>query len=196
MKIIIDNGHGIETAGKCSPDMSLHEYKWTRDIAQRLSRALTLSGIDTVLLVPEIQDTPLRERVRRVNAWCSKLGAANCLLVSLHINAAPGARWSSPSGFCPFVAPNASHDSKRFARLLYQEAVSAGLKGNRCVPPQQYWVGDFAIIRDTKCPAVLSENLFMTNKDEVSYLLSEQGRQTIVDIHANAIKRYLDSETI
>ena len=31
--IIIDNGHGINTPGKCSPDKSLLEWKYTREIA-------------------------------------------------------------------------------------------------------------------------------------------------------------------
>ena len=33
MKILIDNGHGVDTAGKRSPDGSLREYKYTREIA-------------------------------------------------------------------------------------------------------------------------------------------------------------------
>ena len=40
IKILIDNGHGIDTAGKCSPDGSLREYKWAREIAARVVNAL------------------------------------------------------------------------------------------------------------------------------------------------------------
>ncbi len=29
MKILIDNGHGTETPGKCSPDGRLREYAYT-----------------------------------------------------------------------------------------------------------------------------------------------------------------------
>ena len=193
MKILIDNGHGIDTAGKCSPDGRLREYKWTREIAQRLSRALTLAGVDAILLVPEDKDMPLNERTRKANAWARKLGAKNCLLVSIHVNAAPGQGWSIASGWSGWVAPNASKSSRRFARLLYDEAEKAGLQGNRSVPTGRYWVGDFAIVRDTLCPALLTENLFMTNRAEVDYLLSEDGKQTIVDIHLRAIKKYIET---
>ena len=69
MKVLIDNGHGEDTRGKCSPDGRLREYAYCREIAQRVSRALTLRGVDTLLLVPERTDTPLKERVRKVNGW-------------------------------------------------------------------------------------------------------------------------------
>ena len=32
MKILIDNGHGEDTAGKRSPDWTLREYAYTREI--------------------------------------------------------------------------------------------------------------------------------------------------------------------
>lgn len=35
MKVLIDNGHGADTPGKCSPDGRLREYAYTRDIADR-----------------------------------------------------------------------------------------------------------------------------------------------------------------
>ena len=32
MKVLIDNGHGSNTPGKCSPDGRLKEYAYTREI--------------------------------------------------------------------------------------------------------------------------------------------------------------------
>ncbi|ROS80388.1 N-acetylmuramoyl-L-alanine amidase, partial [Muribaculaceae bacterium Isolate-039 (Harlan)] len=40
MKILIDNGHGNNTPGKCSPDQSLREYAYAREIAGRVVDAL------------------------------------------------------------------------------------------------------------------------------------------------------------
>lgn len=34
-EILIDNGHGSNTSGKCSPDGRLKEYAYTREIAIR-----------------------------------------------------------------------------------------------------------------------------------------------------------------
>lgn len=46
MKILIDNGHGIKTNGKRSPDGSILEYKYTREIAREVVQILKLQGYD------------------------------------------------------------------------------------------------------------------------------------------------------
>lgn len=89
------------------------------------------------------------------------------------------------------MAPNASSNSKRLAKCLYEEADKAGYKGNRSVPVTKYWVGTYGIVRDTKCPAVLTENLFQDNKEDVAVLMSEAGKQAMVDIHIKGIMSYL-----
>lgn len=195
MKILIDNGHGVDTKGKCSPDGRIREYAWARDVAKRLQAKLRQNGLDARLIVTEQNDISLRERCRRVNDICKTVGSKNCLLVSIHINAAGGdGKWHTASGFSGWVAPNASDNSKRFARLLHIEAVKHGLGGNRSVPPERYWVGNWAICRDTNCPAVLTENLFQDNLKEVDYLLSETGKNTIVEMHYQAIKNYISEK--
>lgn len=195
MIILIDNGHGYDTKGKCSPDGRLKEYAWARDVAKRIQALLKADGKDARLVVTEQNDISLKERVRRVNAICKTAGAKNCLLVSVHINAAGAdGKWHTASGWSGWVAPNASTNSKRLAQLLYDEAAKAGLQGNRSVPPCKYWVGNFAIIRDTSCPAVLTENLFQDNKAEVDYLMTEQGKNEIAKLHFDAIKRYIAND--
>ncbi|MCM1167758.1 MAG: N-acetylmuramoyl-L-alanine amidase [Ruminococcus sp.] len=192
--LLLDNGHGDPplTGGKCSPDKRILEYYWAREIVKRISqRAAAIPGVMVHIITPEIKDIALGTRTRRVNEICRQYGTSNCVLISVHINAAPGTGWSNASGFCPYVAPNASTKSKQFARMLWEYAERAGLRGNRVVPNEKYWVGNYAIIRDTNCPAVLTENLFMTNRDEVDYLISESGKQTIVDYHIAAFNDYI-----
>jgi N-acetylmuramoyl-L-alanine amidase len=46
--------------------------------------------------------------------------------------------------------------------------------------------------RDTKCPAVLTENLFQDNKKDVEFLLSEKGKETIVNLHVEGIINYIN----
>ena len=192
MKVLIDNGHGSNTAGKCSPDRSLREYTWAREIASRLVAELRKRGLDAERIVTEETDISLRERCRRVNAHCGKLGAKNVILISIHINAAKSdGRWHDASGWSVWIAPNASQKSKILAQTLYDEAAKRNLKGNRSVPSCRYWVGNFAIVRDTNCPAVLTENLFQDNKAEVEFLMSERGKQEIVNLHADAIQKYI-----
>lgn len=190
--VIIDNGHGIDTKGKCSPDKRLYEWKWAREVAQLIQEQLQAQGIQAVRIVTEDTDISLKERCRRANALCDKYGTGNCVLVSVHINAAGAdGEWHNATGWSGWVAPNASKNSKRFAQLLYAEAEAAGLQGNRAVPACKYWVGNFAIVRDTKCPAVLTENLFQDNKGEVDYLLTAEGKAAIAKLHVNAIHKYI-----
>jgi N-acetylmuramoyl-L-alanine amidase len=189
--ILIDNGHGAETPGKCSPDGRLREYAWTRQIARRVCDKLKAPGYDARLLVPELNDVSLRERVRRVNRICTGAGSNNVLLVSIHVNAAGTGQWHNASGWTAWVAPNASQRSRKLATLLNAEAVKLNLKGNRSREP--FFTGNFAILRDTKCPAVLTENMFQDNRHDVDYLLSERGKSEIADLHVTAITQYLKS---
>ena len=50
---------------------------------------------------------------------------------------------------------------------------------------------DFYILRHTSCPAVLTENLFMDNRDDVAFLESAEGSQAIVNLHVEGIRRFL-----
>ena len=59
MKILIDNGHGLNTPGKRSPDGTLIEAAYAREIAKRIVADLTDKGYDAELLVPEDEDISL-----------------------------------------------------------------------------------------------------------------------------------------
>ncbi|QFQ13282.1 N-acetylmuramoyl-L-alanine amidase [Pseudoprevotella muciniphila] len=192
MKILIDNGHGYNTPGKCSPDKRLLEWKYTREIATELLARLKAAGFDAERIVTEDVDISLKERCRRVNAICKRVGASNVVLVSIHNNAAgSGGKWRDATGWCGFVYTKASSRSCHLAQLLYAEAEKRGLKGNRSVPREHYWMKNLAIVRDTACPAVLTENLFQDNKGEVDFLLSPQGREAIVSLHFDALIKYV-----
>lgn len=191
MKILIDNGHGVDTLGKRSPDGRLREYAWAREIAQRIEQELRRSGYDALRIVTEEKDISLSERCRRVNAICSKYGARNCLLISVHNNAAGSGQWCNATGWSGWVYTGASHASKALAQCLYAEAEKRNLKGNRSVPPEKYWTANFYILKHSQCPAVLTENLFQDNKGEVDYLLSEQGKVALTSLHVDGIIKYL-----
>lgn len=192
MIILIDNGHGVETPGKRSPDGRLREYAWAREIARRIAIALQREGIDARLLVPETTDIPLSVRTRRVNEVCKAEGARNVCLVSIHNNAAGAdGRWHDARGFAVYVSNNAGQGSRRLAGEFYAGAKARGLKGNRATPPQGFWQASLAMCRDTKCTAVLTENLFQDNREDVAFLLSNEGKTTIVDLHVNAILNYI-----
>ena len=193
--VILDAGHGKDTPGKCSPDKTLYEWQWTREIVAMLcERLYGIENIQTVILVPEEHDVPLKERVRRVNTIVhdAKIAGKECLLISIHINAAGHGTWNKASGWSVWVSNNASEKSKQFAQIAYRESVSMGLQGNRVVPKENYWTSNFYILKNTPCPAVLTENMFQDNKDDVAFLKSDDGKEKIVALHFNAIKKYLE----
>lgn len=192
MTILIDNGHGQETPGKQSPDGQLKEWQYTRQIADLVVERLKAECLDARLLTPEDNDIALAERVRRANAICKKEGKRNCLVVSIHLNASGAdGKWHTPNGWQVFVANNAGANSKYLAYKLYARAAAAGLRGNRAVPRERYWTQNLAICRDTACPAVLTENLFQDNRHDCQWLLTEEGRDTIADIHVRGILDYI-----
>nr|DAL02856.1 MAG TPA: Cell wall hydrolase autolysin [Caudoviricetes sp.] len=193
--LLLDAGHGDPplTGGKCSPDKSILEYYWARDVVERIAEKARARGIPVEIITPEKTDVPLRTRTTRVNNICRAKGAKNCVLVSVHINAAPGIGWCNATGFSAFVAPKSSANSKTLARIFWEHADRAGLRGNRSVPACKYWVGNFAIVRDTNCPAVLTENLFMNNRSDAEYLKSEHGKNTIAELHVAAILEYINT---
>lgn len=198
MKILIDNGHGDNTPGKCSPDGRLREYAWSRECAKRLVAALKKKGYDAELITPEASDVKLQTRVSRVNNICKAVGARNCLLVSIHNNASGGdGKWHDACGWSVFVSKNASENSKKLARMLTVEAINRELMGNRSVPLQKYWTwswtnNDIYILKNTACPAVLTENMFQDHKGDVDYLLTEEGMTELVDLHLDGISKYID----
>lgn len=192
MKIIIDNGHGRDTAGKRSPDGRLLEYAYAREIAVRLERELKARGYDAQRIVPEENDTSLKERCNRANRIYAAAGK-KAILVSIHCNAAGAdGKWHDASGWSAYVSRNASKKSKELACRLIDAAETQGLKVRRYSQNEPYWTQNLAICRDTNCPAVLTENLFQDNREDVDYLLSEKGKQTIVELHMNGIMEYLD----
>lgn len=200
MKILIDNGHGANTPGKCSPDGRLREYAWSRECAKRLVAALEKKGYDAELITPEASDVKLQTRVSRVNNICKAVGARNCLLVSIHNNAGGGdGKWHDACGWSVFVSKNASENSKKLARMLTAEAMKRELMGNRSVPIQKYWTWswtdkDIYILEKSACPAVLTENMFQDHKGDVDYLLSEEGMTELVDLHVDGITKYVEAE--
>lgn len=56
---------------------------------------------------------------------------------------------------------------------------------------RNYWMVNLYICKHTNCPAVLVENFFQDNKEDVDFLLSEKGKQCVTDIMVEGIKRYL-----
>lgn len=196
MKILVDNGHGSDTPGKRSPDWSLREYAYTREISNRVVKELKDLGYDAELLVPETNDVSLKERVDRVNQVCKEIGKKNTLLISIHNNAAGNGDWMKARGWSCFTTKGET-ESDTVADYLYKaaEKIFVGHKIRKDYSDGDAdWEKGFYILRHTWCPAVLVENFFMDNKEDLKYLLSEEGKDQIVKCHVEGITTYVDSK--
>lgn len=195
MIVLLDNGHGANTAGKRSPDGRLREYAYAREIVKlvQLELGKELGMANVRILTPEENDISLRERCKRANDICKSYGSKNVLLVSVHNNAAGAdGQWHDARGWSAHVSLNASLASKTLARCLISAAESDGLKVRKYALQVPYWSQNLAICRDVLCPAVLTENLFQDNKEDVEFLLSETGKKTITDLHVKGIIDYVN----
>lgn len=188
--VILGTAHGINVSGKCSPDGRLREWLYSRQVCLMVRDSLRQRGVKCIIDIEAEREPSLTARIAMVNRLVAQ--HRDCIYVSIHNNAAGSdGCWHGARGFAVFVAPNASPQSRRLAAIFHHSAVGAGLQGNRCYPPSGYYVQSLAVCRDTACPAVLTENLFQDNRDDVDFLLSPSGRRAIVDLHVNAILEYL-----
>ena len=203
MKILIDNGHGIQTKGKRSPDGKLLEYAYTRELARQIVKILKSRGYDSELLVPEDDDIPLSERVRRINEICltyepscpAPTGHPDVILISLHINAAgDGTKWMNATGWSCYTCKGQT-ESDRLADCLYKAAEqileNQVIRTDYARDGDPDWEENFYILRHSLCPAVLVEQFFMDNKKDLAYLISQEGNRNLINVIVSGVEKYL-----
>lgn len=194
MKILIDAGHGVDTPGKRSPDGVFREYYWNRLVADKLQAQLLLNGIDAELVVPETHDISLSQRVARVNEVCSRVGADEVILVSIHANAAgDGSRWMGAKGWSCYTSPGETKSDK-LAECLY-DAFEEEFRDRKIRKDMsdgdRDWEANFTLLAKTRCPAVLLENFFYDNEEECAWLMQQDTRIRIAEAAAKGIMKYL-----
>lgn len=194
MKILIDNGHGENTPGKCSPDGKFKEFRYCREIAKEVVKRLKAERYDAELLTPERLDVPLLNRCARTNAECYRLGAKNVCLVSIHVNAAGNGKWLSARGWEAWTSKGETQGDK-LAECLYDAAAAILPMGTKIRTDLSDGDRDkesnFTILHKTHCAACLTENMFQDNREDVAWLTSAEGRESIVRIHVEGIKAYV-----
>ena len=193
--------------GKESPDKRLKECVYSREICKEVAIKLRSYGCKVEIdfepldlpktmqssVVKQERNNELAMRVNYVNEVCRQRGAENVLYVSIHVNAiGTDGKWHDAHGWQVCVSTNASNNSKKLANCLFDAAKSHGLKMRQPTVVQNYWSQNLYILNNTKCPAVLTENLFQDNKANVDYLLSDTGRHTIARLHVEGILRYIE----
>ena len=194
MLILIDPGHGIDTPGKRSPDGKFLEYLWNRQIAELLLDRFMIMGIDASLVVTETNDISLSTRVQRVNKVCSKVGASNVILLSIHSNAAgDGSKWMSAQGWSCYTSKG-NTKSDVIAECLYDafETEFSDRKIRKDMSDgDRDWEENFYVLQKSKCAAVLLENFFYDNREECAWMLQEETKRRIAGAAVKGIIKYI-----
>ena len=206
--IILGTAHRLREPGKQSVDGRLHECIYSREVIKEMAAKLQAMGY-RVMIDYEPLDLPrsmqsasvrverqseLAMRVNFVNEVCRQEGAKNVLYVSVHVNAAGSdGKWHLANGWQVCVSTKASANSKKLADCLYDAAKAHGLKMRQPTATQKYWPQSLYVLNNTNCPAVLTENLFQDNLDDVDFLLSDEGRHVIERLHIEGIVKYIES---
>lgn len=173
--VVIDPGHGGQDPGA----QSVLGY-WEKDINLKISRKLIvyLEQAGVTVYPTRTGDTypTLEERAdlaNRVNAN---------LFVSIHCDS-NGNRVHK--GFTIYIARSAGSGSKKAGRLFESKLSDQGIssKGLR--------KADYRVLVQTKCPAVLVECGFMSNREEAALLMSPWYQDKLARTIADGILEYL-----
>ena len=204
--VCLDNGHGEETPGKRSPwsanavppQLPFREYSYCRDLVKDIAAQLIANGYEVFIVTPETRDVGLSERANRVNKVVNsaKKQGKHVLMISVHNNAAGnGAEWKKAYGWSAWTTKGQTN-SDQLAQCLYEAAKqilpSKGMKirTDRTDGDDDY-ESNFTIIYKSNCPAVLTENMFQDCVDEVKWMLTNEGKQALVNIHCVGIDLFV-----
>lgn len=204
--IVLGTAHRLREPGKHSPDRRLIEAVYSREICAKVKPLLEAMGCRVIIdyepldLPASMQSTSAKKersrelamRVETMNRLCRAHGAKCVIYVSIHVNASGSdGQWHKPNGWSVFVANNGSAESKALAGCLADVAAECGLSVRKPLPTQKFWKQNIYVLRHTLCPAVLTENLFQDNIDDTMFLLSDEGRDLIAQLHVKGITNYI-----
>ncbi len=179
--VCIDPGHGQTTGGKRSPDGSLREYEFNRDVAYRLKALLEAQGVTCIMTVSQ-SDTTDPSLASRV-AIADSAGNVD-LFVSIHANAF-GDGWNTANGW-EVYSYQTGGVSEMAAKAVESATMnsSAGLKDRGCK------TANFYVIKNTEMPAILIEHGFYTNEAECEKLKSSSFRDILAQADATGIMNF------
>jgi len=197
--VVLDPGHGGKDSGAmCGGVM---EKDLTLDIARRVDRLLDSEGVATLMTRLGDSYVSLADRAAFGNR------ANGSIFISIHFNednkpVASGVETyyaahqinsgSTFASWLPFFSRPPSNSPKPESQSLagfIQEALVARTRSvDRGTQAKQFFV-----IANVTSPAVLIEGGFITNKDELSKLVSEDYRDQLAAAVADGVLRYRDA---
>lgn len=143
------------------------------DIAEQI-RYLLIQNYDVDVKMTREDDrfVELLERAKMANDW----GADYFL--SIHVNAGGG------SGFESYI-----HESQKPLTKKLQQTIHSAIMNEIDVRDRGKKTANFAVLRETKMPALLTENLFIDNRSELTKLCLPTYIKKIAQGHVNGLQQ-------
>lgn len=180
IKIALDAGHGLYTAGKQTPD-GIKE--WTLNDKVRDKIVAFLSEYDCEFIHLDNNEGNTDESL--ANRVSKYINAGVSAVVSIHHNAFTG-KWNTATGVGVFTDKNPTTADLRLAECIYGRLVNyTGLKG-RGIQAEDWWV-----INQDKIPAVLVEGGFMDGESDYKVITSEEGQLSYAKAVADGLVEFL-----
>lgn len=185
--IVIDAGHGGKDLGTHSSKHPHYDEKTlTLITAKYLEYQLRYLGYRTLLTRSADVFVPLKERAKIANEWEADA------FISTHYNSAKNERANGIEVFYYSSDQDKERSAKSqgLAKTVLDQLVEQLEVKSRGVKKE-----DFAVIRETKMPAILIEGGFLTNPDERKKLLTYRYIEQLAWAVANGVDEYINKHS-
>jgi len=197
--IILDNGHGGLDKGKYTtapskmfkfPDgFTIYEGHFNREIVKKLAYRLKSLGVPMEILVPGPEDTSLRDRVQKANQLAA-LWKGKAIYISVHGNAGGG------TGFEVYTSKGQTKSD--IIADYYMEAMAEEFPDKAArtdlTDGDKDKEASFYVLKNTSCPAILTESFFMDRREDAELMMSYAGQVKIVNAHLKTIEKALEGD--
>lgn len=180
IKIGLDAGHGLNTAGKQTPD-GIKE--WTLNDKVRDKIVSMLADYDCEVIHTDNDEGNTDESL---SSRLSKYKSAGVkAFVSIHHNAHTGS-WNGATGVEVYTDKNPTASDTKFANCIYDRLVNyTGLKGRGIKK------ANFTVINQNTIPAVLVEGGFMDGTSDYKVITSDEGQTAYAKAVAEGLIEFL-----
>ena len=183
MKLYLDPGHGGTDSG--ASGNGLLEKDITLDIALKINSILNNDYENIEVKMSRTSDSTksLSQRTNEANAW-----GANYYL-SIHINAGGG------TGYEDYIYSGISDTS---TTASYQTIIHAEVLKTNQLRDRGKKKANFHVLRESKMPALLSENGFIDNSQDAALMKQASWRQNVAEgaVHQRSDRRRLDRDQL
>jgi len=198
--LYIDDGHGIETAGKRTPvfpvghelaGQQIRENIFNAAVAKRLGQLAESQGYRVVMTAPEDSDVPLSVRSKRANLDMKSIGfrKVDTVFLSVHYNALNG-KWDSKAGGIEVYHYPGSTEGIRLAKAVHDELIKGTSQVDRGIKE-----ADFHVLRETIMPAILIEAGFMDCLEEAERMLVPDFQDEVAKEIMDGVNKYFGIES-